>query len=204
MRLNIKCQVIITVEHRQCVSELMRHPCSSNILPYLSKFPTWDDLTTFSIRSQNLHLTFCLPLSPSPFWVSNCPTVHKRQREKRDYDPPPNVISTPPCVGGGRCREGVGLLKGFNVVLLHWAPWNFLKWTAIQEHPFLQFIPQCSHWGSVYKIKTGSLSRTFALSATPFEVKHNLGTVSGIKKVVNQSVCLKTEVKKEIRRGCQK
>ena len=116
MQLNIKCQVIITVEHRQCVSELMRHPCSSNILPYLSKFPTWDDLTTFSIRSQNLHLTFCLPLSPSPFWVSNCPTVHKRQREKRDYDPPPNVISTPPCVEGGRCR--VRLFGGF-VVLLH-------------------------------------------------------------------------------------
>ena len=56
----------------------------------------------------------------------------------------------------------------------------------------------------MYKIKTGSLSRTFALSATPFEVKHNLGTVSGIKKVVNKSVCLKTDVNKEIRRGCQK
>ena len=184
------------------IGQSLRHPCSSNILPYLSKFPTWDDLTTFSICSQNLHLTFCLSLSPSPFWVSNCPTVHKRQREKRDYDPPPNVISTPPCVEGGRCR--VRLFGGFNVVLLHCAPRNCLKWTAIQEHPFLQFLPQCSHWGPVYKIKTGSLSRTFALSATPFEVNQNLGTVSGIKKVVNQSVCLKTDVNKEIRRGCQK
>ena len=127
-----------------------------------------------------------------------------KDRERREIMIHLQMWSPLPLVSreGGAESEG-GLLRGI-IVLLHCAPWNCLKWTAIQEHPFLQFIPQCSHWGSVYKIKTGSLSRTFALSATPFEVKHNLGTVSGIKKVVNQSVCLKTDVNKEIRRGCQK